>query len=815
MCRSVSGVKLRPSWSEPSWPRLQRRSGCDISLAMIGRWRFLERARCAAAGFLVVAGCTQAAGLVVNEDGSRLASLPSFDVHPGGRVTFVWSSYARGLEWMWSVTEEGGRMGKTIQLSPGYGVYCEPRFVAVGDQSGWAFWTRQREGRWEVVGRRLGEGRWAPVVILSSAGTDAMAPDAVTAGESVVLVWEEHGADSQRIVMRIWDGRAWSNPAPVSEGEPWAYRPALAADGRGQVWAAWDAYLAGERSYAVYLRPVYPERGEPVRVSPFGSNCLKPSIAYAAGAGPAVAWVATSEVIGGAGVLDHWDSIQAALLRAGRWELSRAEDGGADIVPLQFGLLPRIEPEFEAVWGYSGRRRHPMLVEDGGSLWLLWERRIGSGDRSREPGRLCARRWSGRQWGRPAVVHEGLVEYGLPESGRARQGRIVIAGRDTAHKFCIAEVDLKAGKPFNFELYEGWKPVRLPRRDAARRPSVEIRGKRYNLYWGDLHVHSALTSDAEGEVDELMHFARDKARLDVVVIQENDSNSWHRDVFLDHRLTESEYRRSIYFSRRYSEAGRFVALPGWEWSQRLTEDRSTNHRTVMFAGPDTPIVRHTENGNNFDELCEIVEAAGGNMFTQHPVFRLSGCPADTNVEVASGWGIYLDPPDKIHADLSAGHRVGFVATSDGHRRNPGTGGGLTAIFAPELTPEAILDALKSRRVYATNGSRIFLEARANGAFMGEDAAAEGTVALTLTVAAPELLRRAVLVRDGEEIHVEPGSGRKELELRYTDRPGEGFHWYYWRVELEGEQARYGGNVKPAEGRYAWSSPHRVQVGAVR
>jgi hypothetical protein len=338
---------------------------------------------------------------------------------------------------------------------------------------------------------------------------------------------------------------------------------------------------------------------------------------------------------------------------------------------------------------------------------------------------------------------------------------------------------------------------------------VDLDGRRYHLYWGDLHVHSILTPDAEGEVDELMHFARDKAAIDVVVIQENDSNSWSRKAFVDHRLNASEYALSIYYSRRYTEPGRFVALPGFEWSQRTADDDRPNHRTIMYAGPDTPIVRHTENNNDFDELCQVVAAAGGNMFTQHESFRLTGCTADTNIEVATGWSVYIRDPRTIHAALSAGHRLGFVATSDGHRRNPGTGGGLTGIYATGLTPYAILDALRNRRVYATNGSRILIDARANGRFMGEDVRASDTVNLEIRVAAPKPLARLVLLRDGAEIHVQPGAGLKQTRAAFTDRPGPGFHWYYWRVELEGDFPEYRGNAEVAEGTLAWSSPHRV------
>ena len=70
--------------------------------------------------------------------------------------------------------------------------------------------------------------------------------------------------------------------------------------------------------------------------------------------------------------------------------------------------------------------------------------------------------------------------------------------------------------------------------------------------------------------------------------------------------------------------------------------------------------------------------------------------------------------------------------------------------------------------------------------------------------------RAVLVRDGEEVHVVEGRGRR-VEGSYEDAPDAGFHWYYWRIELEGDSPDYPGNIKVAEGHLAWTSPHRVTV----
>ncbi|HKJ69586.1 MAG TPA: DUF3604 domain-containing protein, partial [bacterium] len=359
-----------------------------------------------------------------------------------------------------------------------------------------------------------------------------------------------------------------------------------------------------------------------------------------------------------------------------------------------------------------------------------------------------------------------------------------------------------------------WKPVQLPLHDNRDRRSISLDGETYNLYWGDLHVHTGLTPDAEGQVDELMHFAKDKANLDVVVMQENDAASWlnsnSQGAFQGQNLAESAYRLSVYYSRKFAEPGCFIPLPGWEWSDR-TDDGRSNHRTVIFAGEETPILRHIENRGNFEELCDAVEAAGGVMNTQHPDFQLVDRPVDANIEVVSGWGNFIDPPDKIHADLSNRFKVGFVGTSDGHRRNPGTGGGLTGIYARELTPEAIIGAIKQHRVYATNGNRMLIGARVNGAFMGQDMESAGEVNLSLRVETTKPLVKATLIRDGDRIYEVEGNGSMTLSTTYSDTPDPGFHWYYWEVQQEGDWPDYPGNMKVAEGHLAWSSPHRVMI----
>ena len=75
----------------------------------------------------------------------------------------------------------------------------------------------------------------------------------------------------------------------------------------------------------------------------------------------------------------------------------------------------------------------------------------------------------------------------------------------------------------------------------------------------------------------------------------------------------------------------------------------------------------------------------------------------------------------LHDAFEQGYRVGVVCHSDDHKGRPGATrpgastfgaiGGLTCYLMPELTRDALFEALRRRRHYGTTGTRLFMDLR--------------------------------------------------------------------------------------------------------
>ncbi len=370
-------------------------------------------------------------------------------------------------------------------------------------------------------------------------------------------------------------------------------------------------------------------------------------------------------------------------------------------------------------------------------------------------------------------------------------------------------VEIRVEKPGVYRL-EARGQDELEGLAAVSNPLV-VREAIAQVAWGDLHGHSQL-SDGTGTPMQYFAYARDVAALDVASLTDHDH--WGMKALDGQPAFWDEIRRAV---GAFDEPGRFVTLLGYEWTSWLH-----GHRHVLYFSDQGEVYSSLD--PRYETPSNLWDALRGQealTFAHHS----AGGPISTNwlyppdpvleplTEIVSVHGsseapdsplpIYDPVPGNYVRDaLNAGYRLGFLGSGDSHDGHPGIreagqSAGLAAIFTPALTREAVLEALRARRVYATNGVRIFLGVELDGLPMGSIIEASRDEApadqlLHVEVVAPDPILSVDLVRSGVSVHI-PVDGRTEWTLDRaipTLRPGE---YHYVRVTTEGEGA-------------AWSSP---------
>jgi hypothetical protein len=165
-------------------------------------------------------------------------------------------------------------------------------------------------------------------------------------------------------------------------------------------------------------------------------------------------------------------------------------------------------------------------------------------------------------------------------------------------------------------------------------------------------------------------------------------------------------------------------------------------------------------------------------------------------------------PHYVRDAWERGLHLGVIASTDEHTAHPGLPHyGLTAVYAEELTREAIFDAILRRHTYATTGERIVLDFRIDGHFMGDRYRAVGQPEIEVAVVGTDELEFVTVVKyDGlawTRVYSLSSPLSRQVSFSYTDTTFAGDSLYYVRVRQTNE----------VEGRpvMAWSSPTWVQT----
>jgi hypothetical protein len=684
-----------------------------------------------------------------------------------------------------------------------------PRMVAAGDRA-FLLYAAEVKGNWDIYAAECGpDGPSKPVRVTSSPGVDTEPAGAWSDGV-LWAAWESNSDQSPSIrrifAASIADGKA-SKPEPLSAEGVSAYDPSMTALADGQVCAAWHSFA--ENNFDVHLRrrASTGEWAAPQRLTR-GPWIDRHAELFARGA---ELWIAyeTGEMA----------NYSLGGVRDKRVLVARIGSDGLE-TPLNGGKPSPLSKSAEAA---------APAFDASGRLWVAAAR---PGDRS----------WSvvlgghdGRSWGpaspltsltsldrRPSLAIDGDraivafqaddmdgVKYQTREESFAAKSNVYLVSRD------LSETPAAGAMAFEplVEIDEPFEPgaLRVAYDEDAPTPSIDYEGETLNLYYGDLHDHTEVSicgRTHDESIDEAYQDMRDIAGLDFACVTDHGYN-----------LTPYLWGHTAKMARINNDPGRFLTFLGEEWTSTFKEFDEKRpygfygHRNLVFADAYFPRWWNAGDHTTPDKIWEELREMKAN-FVQipHQLADTGNVPVDWDyadetaqpvAEIFQGRGSYeylgaprmarRATPTKgafIQDAWARGLVIGVIASPD-----HGGGRGKACVYAPDLSREAILDALRARHCYGTTAARIFLDVRVNGALMGEKIAApEGKpVEVRIRVRGPGDIESVEVCRNNQYIYTDSPEGR-EADLTFIDEdPLEGASYYYVRV-----------TQKDAE--MAWSSP---------
>jgi len=298
------------------------------------------------------------------------------------------------------------------------------------------------------------------------------------------------------------------------------------------------------------------------------------------------------------------------------------------------------------------------------------------------------------------------------------------------------------------------------------------------FYWGDIHNHNEM-GIARGSLERALDIARRHLDFWVIVPHGHQQgmhlmpSAWQSTVGWKARRTSGNQRvrdrwpEVLRMVREADDPGRFVTLLGYEWHSRQWGD----HVLYYPQAEGQPV--------NFDDIRELqayarekgclliphhlgypCPGATGHDWSTHdpavtPVAEIysehGACERDTGTYpmVSHSW------PGRVgdncaQAGLARGLRFGFVASTDGHLGFPGAyPEGLVGVDAPELTREAVWDALRARRTIAVTGDRIQARLHVNGAPMGSELPWTGERRIEIDIVGWDEIDKVELLKNNE------------------------------------------------------------------
>jgi hypothetical protein len=302
-----------------------------------------------------------------------------------------------------------------------------------------------------------------------------------------------------------------------------------------------------------------------------------------------------------------------------------------------------------------------------------------------------------------------------------------------------------------------------------------------NFYFGNFHSHTSF-SEGVGPPSSNYAWARDIAGFDFYAVTDHAE-----------QLFGSEWDSTAVQADEANEDGVFVALRGFEWSHPLighscafgTAGNTTAVVSILlgsfydWADSNDALAQFNHPGREWSNFSDLAYAdrVGDNFFAIEV--------ANKGDSIAAG--AYLS----FYAQaLDAGWYVAPTSNQDNHDQSANCH--RTVFIGPELTRDGLLEAMRARRIYATDDPNMQITFKLGDAWMGSRLPApDGTVVFTIRIVDDEPITLVELIANGgvTAFSTTPAPGATEVEWSPEASVVAG-QWYYVKVteadEFDGE-----------------------------
>lgn len=771
---------------------------------------------------------------------------PSLTADNTGNVWIAWIAYRDESEDILLRRLINGSWSEPVKVSEKSGDFFSSAVAVDGRGLVWVVWSERNGYDWHLMARAYDGSSWRPAQRLTDgAGNNLFHRLTADHNGNLHLVWQGFRGGRSDIFLKSLTGDSWSREFNLSDSNKDErcndWMPAVTVDHSGTAWVAWDSYASG--SYNILLRPV--QNGKPGKLFHVTNSLRFHAHASLAVDGQDRLWIAWDEseenwgkdvgflFEGGTGLYQS-RRIRFAILSDGRW-LEPRDDLNQRVAP---GIR-----EFVAT---------PRLIPDrAGRIWMIFRPRVCTGARVTRytvgaAWKIMASYYSGDRWSAPITIPEssGWAEGPFDVAAGGERSILIAWVTDYRHRaeggmnnfvksdIFTTSISTMSSAPMDLGPRSTEPPAHRPLElhekeqiDEVRNYSLQIGGKTYRIYRGDLHRHTDISCDGQGDgsIWDCYRYLLDAANLDFGMVTDHDHE---RNL----EYWEYPWWRTEKTADMFHIPGFFIPLLGYE----LGVEFPNGHRNLVFAhrgvrrlpplsqeevrgiqnigatlypylkknqGISIPHTSSTTNMGTADwrdndpELEPLVEIfQGARTSAEHEGAPLA--PAGTRPDLRAGEAGGYQSQGWVWKAWAKGYKLGVIASSD----HVSTHCSYACILAEEGTREGLLDAMRRRHTYAAT-SNIIMDFRlrdTSGEYlMGDAVLTRDLPELLVKIIGTAPIRKADVIRDNQYIYSRQGSGTK-IEFRYREETlTKGKHYYYVRMEQ-------------VDGHVAWASPIWVE-----